>query len=65
MTKIRSAVIAGMAMGILIVGLSGCEKKEGPAERAGKELDKSIESVGQHLEKAGQDIKDAARDAKK
>jgi len=65
MTKIRNAVIAGVATGILIVGLSGCEKKEGPAERAGKEIDKAVQSAGQKLEKAGQDIQDAAKDAKK
>lgn len=26
--------------------LSGCKKKEGPAERLGKEIDKSVEDVG-------------------
>jgi hypothetical protein len=65
MTKIRNGVITGLAMSILIVGLSACEKKEGPAERAGKEVDKAVESAGQKLEKAGQDIQDAAKDAKK
>ena len=47
------------------MGLSACEKKEGPAERAGKEIDKTIEKAGQQLEKAGQQIQDAAKDAKK
>jgi len=47
------------------VGLSACEKKEGPAERAGKEIDTAVQSAGQKLEKAGQDIQDAAKDAKK
>jgi hypothetical protein len=65
MTKIGRGVGAGLAMVILVAGLSACEKKEGPAERAGKEIDKSVESVGQHLEKAGQDIQNAAKDAKK
>jgi hypothetical protein len=65
MTNIRNRVSAGLAIGILIVGLSACGKKEGPAERAGKEIDKSIESVGQHLEKAGQDLREAAKDARK
>ena len=65
MTKIHNSVCAGLAMSILIVGLSACEKKEGPAERAGKEVDKSIESAGKQLEKAGEKIQDAAKDAKK
>jgi hypothetical protein len=65
MKKIRNIVCAGAALGILVVGLSACEKKEGPAERAGKEIDKTVEKAGQQLEKAGQQIQDAAKDAKK
>ena len=65
MTKIGNSIGAALATIILVAGLSACEKKEGPAERAGKEIDKSVESVGQHVEKAGQDIQNAAKDAKK
>ena len=65
MKMIRNFVGAGLAMSILVVGLSACEKKEGPAERAGKEIDKTVEKAGQQLEKAGQSIQDAAKDAKK
>jgi hypothetical protein len=64
MDNIRSGVVACLAIGILVTGLAGCEKKEGPAERAGKEIDKSVESAGKQLEKAGQNIQDAAKDAK-
>ena len=65
MTKIRNTVCAGLAMSILMLGLSACEKKEGPAERAGKQVDKAVESAGQQIEKAGQKIQDEAKDAKK
>jgi hypothetical protein len=65
MTKMRNSFCAGVAMTILIVGLSACEKKEGPAERAGKQLDKSVESAGKQIEKVGEKIQDAAKDAKK
>jgi hypothetical protein len=65
MVKIRSGICAGLAMSMLVVGLAACEKKEGPAERAGKEVDKAVQSAGQQLEKAGQQIQDAAKDAKK
>jgi hypothetical protein len=65
MKKILMLVSASVAMGILVVGLSACEKKEGPAERAGKEIDKTVDKAGQQLEKAGQSIQDAAKDAKK
>ena len=65
MTKIGSSICAALAMTVFIVGLSACEKKEGPAERAGKEVDKAVEKVGEQVEKAGQKIQDAAQDAKK
>jgi hypothetical protein len=65
MMKIRRSIAAGLAMSIFILGLSACQKQEGPAERAGKEVDKAVESAGQKLEKAGQAIQDAAKDAKK
>ena len=35
MKTMRTLVSAGLAASILVVGLSACEKKEGPAERAG------------------------------
>jgi uncharacterized lipoprotein YehR (DUF1307 family) len=65
MKTMRTLVSASLAASILVVGLSACEKKEGPAERAGKEIDKTVEKAGQQLEKAGQSIQDAAKDAKK
>ena len=76
MTKIGSGIIAALVMGILVAGLSGCKKKEGPAERAGREIDKAAEKTGQQInkavekagekiEKAGEKIKDAAKDVKK
>jgi hypothetical protein len=65
MTNIRRSIAAALALAILTVGLSACEKKEGPAERAGKEVDKAVDTAGQKLEQAGQSIQDAAKDAKK
>jgi hypothetical protein len=63
--RILSSIAAGLAMTLFIFGLAACQKKEGPAERAGKEVDKAVESAGQKLEKMGQEIQDAAKDAKK
>ncbi len=65
MTKIGNSICAGLMMSILVAGLSGCEKKEGPAERAGKEIDKSVKSAGKQIEKAGQHIQDEATGDKK
>lgn len=76
MTKIGRCVITALVLGTLVTGLTGCPKKEGPAERAGKEIDKATEKTGQQIEKAvektgekieqaGEKIKDAAKDIKK
>ena len=65
MSMMRKSVYAALATTILVVGLSACEKKGGPTERAGKQLDKSVESAGKQLEKAGDKIQDAVKDAKK
>ncbi len=64
MTGIRDVAFACLAAGVLITGLSACQK-EGPAERAGKELDKTVEKAGQQLEKAGEKIQDAAKSVTK
>ncbi len=65
MKRIVTSICAGLAISALVVGVSACEKKEGPAERAGKQVDKAVEKVGEKVEKAGQQIQDAAQDAKK
>jgi hypothetical protein len=57
----RSGIRTALAMAVLLATLSGCQKQEGPAEQAGKELDKATEKVGQQLEKAGDSIQDAAK----
>ena len=63
--KFRNGAIAAAAIGVLLAGLSGCQKQEGPAESAGKEIDKAIGTVGKNIEKAGEKIQDAAKGAKK
>ena len=65
MKKFLGAFCVAVATSMLISGLSACENKEGPAERAGKQVDKSVESAGKQIEKAGEKIQDAAKDAKK
>ena len=65
MTKIRSSFCAVLAVSFLTLGVSACERNEGPAERAGKKLDKAVENTGQQIEKAGQKIQDVAKDANK
>ena len=60
--RIFSAVVI---LGATLAALSACQKQEGPMERAGKDLDKAVENVGQQVEKAGDNIQDATKGDKK
>jgi hypothetical protein len=72
MTKNSRSVLAALILGILIVAVTGCEKKEGPMERTGREMDKAAEKTeqqinkaaektGEKIEKAGDKVKDSVR----
>lgn len=77
MMKFRTTLGAAVALTALLAVLAGCQKQEGPAEKAGQKIDKAVEKtgekinetkekVGDSLEKAGEKIQDAAkRDEKK
>lgn len=65
MIKCKKAVVAVLAVGMMAVALVGCQKQEGPAERAGKEVDQTVNKAGEQIEKAGEKIQNAAEDAKK
>ena len=65
MFKYVRSVVAVMVLGMLVAGLVGCQKKEGPAERAGKAMDKAAKKAGQEIEKAGEKLNDATKDLKK
>lgn len=65
MNKFSKNVMTALVSGVLIVGLSACQKEEGPAERAGKSMDNAVKKTGEKIEKAGEKIQDAAEEAKK
>ena len=65
MMKLGKSVSAALVMSALLVALSGCQKQEGPAEQAGKQVDKTTENAGKQIEKAGESIQDAAKGDKK
>jgi predicted small lipoprotein YifL len=60
MKKLVRSVITALMILFLMAGLSGCTK-EGPAEKAGKKIDKAIEKAGEQIEKAGEKVQDAAK----
>jgi predicted small secreted protein len=59
--KWKTTTIATMVLSVLAITLASCQKQEGPAERAGKEADKAVASVGRQVEKVGDSIQDAAK----
>jgi len=64
MIKITRGIVALLMLSTLVMGMLGC-KKEGPAERAGKEMDRAAEKVGDQVENAGDKMKDVVNDLKK
>ena len=60
--------VAAFAVMALAATIAGCEQQrtgEGPAQRAGKEIDKAMEKAGRQIEKAGDRIQEAARGDRK
>ena len=51
-----------LLVAVVLLGftLSACQK-EGPAEKAGKEVDKTAKDIGQSMEKAADSVKDATK----
>ncbi len=65
MKKTSQKIAAGLVTAVMIATLSACKKPEGPAEHAGKEIDKAVDNAGQQIEKAGEKIQDTAKGDKK
>ncbi len=65
MKRINTTIAATLAAGLLLAALAGCQKEEGPAERAGKALDNAVQEAGKKIEQAGEKIQEAAKEAEK
>ncbi len=50
-----------LAVSMLLAGITGCQKQEGPMEQAGRDADRAVEKVGQQIEKAGEKLQDASK----
>ena len=61
MIKLGKTVTVAVAMTALLAALAGCEKNEGPMEKAGKEVDNAAATVGDKIEQAGDKVQDATR----
>jgi hypothetical protein len=62
MFTLRTLLIL-VLFGCLSIGVLSCEK-EGPAEKAGKQIDQTVEKAGDKMEEAGEAVKEKAEEAK-
>lgn len=60
--SVRKAGSLMACAALLTVMLSACER-EGPAERAGEEIDRTTEQAGEAMEKAGERAGEAMEEA--
>lgn len=58
--KLVQIASAALVVSALLIALSGCER-QGPAERAGENIDNAAEKTGDQIEKAGDAIQDSAQ----
>ena len=66
--KFKMTIGAAVVMTALLAALFGCQKPEGPAEKAGKKVDQTVEKAGEKIEevkeKAGEKIEKAGQEIK-
>ena len=53
-----------LIMTALLAALFGCQKQEGPMEKAGKKVDESVEATKDSMKKAGQKVSEGAKQTK-
>ena len=53
-----------MVVLVFVVGVSGCQKQEGPMEQAGKEADKAVEATKDAVQDAGKKVEEGAEATK-
>ncbi|MEZ5573899.1 MAG: hypothetical protein R3E64_18075 [Halioglobus sp.] len=58
--KLMNNVGKVLMASVLLITVSGCQKSEGPAEKAGKSVDEAAQAVGDKVEDAGEAMQDAA-----
>ncbi|OMH33626.1 hypothetical protein [Motiliproteus sp. MSK22-1] len=44
---------------LMLASVAGCDQADGPFEKAGEEVDNTLESAGDKMEEVGDEIKDA------
>lgn len=58
--SIYKTILFAMCAGLVTIALVGCQQ-EGPAERAGKKIDETVEKAGEKIEEAGEKVKETTK----
>ncbi len=64
MNTLRKVAVAAISSALVAV-LAGCPRHEGPAEQAGKAVDRAVDKTGKQMEKMGEQVRDAAKGDRK
>jgi hypothetical protein len=59
---IRNRYALAVCASILAFGFAACEK-QGPAEKAGEEIDEALDTAGNKVEKAADEVKEEVNEA--
>ncbi|MGH7898198.1 MAG: hypothetical protein ACREQQ_09605 [Candidatus Binatia bacterium] len=46
---------------LVLLGAAGCEQQEGPAERAGEQMDKAAEHTGEAMKEMGKKMEEESK----
>jgi hypothetical protein len=63
--RLRISLFAFLGVSFTALAVTACQPAEGPAERAGKQIDQVAERMGDQVDKAADNVKDKADQAKK
>jgi hypothetical protein len=62
-TARNNAVRIAMLSALLMFGLAGCDRNEGPVEEAAEEVDESLEETGDTIDEAVEETADTVEEA--
>jgi hypothetical protein len=62
---VEKIAIAALVTSLVLATLISCQQQEGPAEEAGKEVDKAAAKLGEQIENAGESVQNATEGEKK
>lgn len=57
-------VMGASALAFFGLGIAACERHQGPAEKAGEQVDRAVDRAGENVDRAGDRLRERADDAR-